>query len=148
MKKLCKTLLAVTLTLALCVLTACNIDLSHKHYLNSYGVCNSCQKDVSVLLTKTGGQYVSTDIQTDVYCDTIVRFVGDNENGIRVSVTASENVPVGNGTLYSQTTAYYTQTTGATPLVWQGNIESGKMYYLRIQTTGHGTLKVTITENI
>lgn len=150
MRRFLKTLLVVTLTLVLGVLTVgCSIDLSHKHYLNSYGICSQCQKDVSVLLTKNvDGRYVSADIKTDVYNDTIVRFLGDNENGVHITVEANNGAVVGNVKLYSQTSAYITQSTGTAPLIWENKIEQGKMYYVRIQTTGQGTVKVTIKENV
>ena len=138
----------MALTLAMGVLTACNIDLSHKHYVNNYGVCNQCQQDVSVLLTKgLDGRYVSTDISANAYYDTIIRFVGNNENGICVRIETNGGVTVGNVKLYSQTSAYMSQSTGTIPLVWQGVMENGKTYYVRIPTTGSGTIKVVIEEN-
>ena len=58
----------------------CSCDLSHKHYLDNYGVCKSCNQDVCILLSNNvNGEYISEIIDINPYNDVFVKFVSTGD---------------------------------------------------------------------
>ncbi|MBO5328812.1 MAG: hypothetical protein J6B04_06535 [Clostridia bacterium] len=106
-KRVIKVIIALAVALCSCgIFVAADCDLSHKHYLNDYGVCRSCQEDKAVLLTlNENGEYKSDEVTIDVYNDTIIKFVSNGEKGIELKINC-ESEGVKTVTLLSDTTAY------------------------------------------
>ena len=136
-------LIAFVLTVLLCTACGCQMDLSHKHYVNNYGVCRQCQEDQSLVLTKNAqGEYLSGDLQLGTISDTIIRFVANGERGVTVAVEC-ETSEIKDVTLYSKTSAYMCG--GTSTLTWENELVAGQTYYLRLRMKQAGVTRVSVT---
>ncbi len=153
-KNLVKSVFAVGMAFGLLFSAGCQTDLSHKHYLDSYGVCRSCQEDLAVSLSKNNeGIYDSGNITTSKNLETIVKFVGQGENGITVTVDCEDAV-VKTVDFYSEKSAmmgskYMSDQTSVSQtheFSFDYKLENGVTYYLRFTMNAGGNIKTSVRE--
>ena len=145
MKRKQKNVILGVLTAVFC-LGASACDLSHKHFVDSYGYCNNCQEDQAIDLVQKNGSYVAEPSDQNTYNEVFFRFVGNGEQGVKIAVTC-----VGTGVssviFFSEKDDYIAskydtenpQIASAEPL------EKGVTYYVRVKLTQNGKVGLTVT---
>ena len=124
----------------------CSLDLSHKHYPDSYGYCKSCQTDLCVTIEQgLDGIYDSGEIALIPYNDVYVKFNVAEDSPATIQVLKVGSVELGSTTLYSTNASLISSTWGETPLQYSNTLSTTTTYYLRIQATGSGAVRVRIT---
>ena len=81
--------LLLTCAFAFC---SCGMDLSHKHYLNEFGFCRQCQKDLSISMKFDGEKYVSEEVNCPTNDYTYFKFVANSASHVTIyleEITAS-----------------------------------------------------------
>ena len=126
---------------------ACTLDLSHKHYLDKFGYCNSCQSDQTILLTKNAdGEYVSEKLNLNTINETFIRFVSDGTSPLQITVNCitSEASSI---VLFSKTDDYIASKYDKTNpvLICREPLTAGETYYVRIKFNRGGETTVKIT---
>ena len=124
--------------------TAC--DLSHKHYLDNYGYCRSCDQDMCIALTKNSNSEYIAEINIDPYNETFLSFVSDGEQGIEITVSNYGSGVVNSIILYSQDDDYIVSKydTSNPVLTYSDRLTKNKKYYIKIKFTQVSQAKITI----
>lgn len=149
MKKKWLTLILATALAFSLAAAGCSLDLSHKHYPDAYGYCKSCETDLCVTLEQgLDGTYTSGDIALIPYNDVYVKFNVTEDSPATIQVSAVGSVELRATTLYSNESALISSTWGETPLQYLNTLSTTQTYYLRIQATGSGSVRVRITTQV
>ena len=139
----------------LCLLVCCfsffsACDLSHKHYLDSYGVCRNCKTDTAELITRNANlEYVSTEKQFNlVETYAFFKFVANGETAVKIVVsTISTNyndlVLLDDGARSQFLTAK-----GNNTYLCNTTLVQGKTYYIRLKPAQSGKIKVVVSPYI
>lgn len=144
MKKFLTSIFACLLVVFSLSFIAC--DLSHKHYTDNFGVCKSCNEDISVLIDKDkNGAYIQKSFNLQVYTDTYLKFVSNGESQLTIKVECpSSNIK--SVILYSKTDDYIASTYNSENPIFTCNEQliAGETYYIKIQSNNVATAKITI----
>jgi hypothetical protein len=145
-KKMIALILSTALAFSLALLSGCSLDLSHKHYPNAYGYCNTCDTHLCVIAERgTDGVYDTGEMSLIPYNDLFVQFVLTEDSPVRIEISAESTVNLGTSRSYSNQSALISETSGTTPLTYENPLSASVTHYFRIQATGSGTVRVRIT---
>ena len=141
--KLYRFILMVCCLLSLALFSSC--DLSHKHYLDEYGYCKSCQKDQAIELSLKDGVYSSGEVYLTVINESFFKFVSSGEKGVEIKVdyVSTEVTSIIFFSTKSNSLAYKFDRSNPVA-VYKGDLEEGETYYVKLKLTKEGSLKLTV----
>lgn len=133
-----------------CLFINVGCDLSHKHYLDNYGVCKNCGKDAAVNLTRdSNGEYFSTE----TYCSTndfsYFKFVASGEEFITICVEEiSANVDY--ISLYTKNVSNLSlsHVSGENSYFYSNKLTEGEIYYIKVKVSTAGNIKIKVSSYI
>ena len=126
-------------------LQAC--DLSHKHYEDKYGICQSCGKDTAELLTPNSNQeFISSEKFGRENDFVYFKFVSLGEEFINITVTEISG-KVNYVELYSKTTSnlYLSHMSGENVYCHESPLTQGETYYIRVRLLKAGNVKISVS---
>ena len=143
-----KRFIAVILSACLLIIGAFSLsacDLSHKHYLDDYGICRNCQKDACYVANGDGnGNYKAENINCQIVWETFVKFVATSDSPVEITVTCG-TAEVNNFVMYAlsnkQLAYCYNRELRATT---SQPLTVGTTYYIKVKVTKAGTLTVNV----
>ena len=145
------TALLLLCALLLAALTGCGLDLSHKHYLDDFGVCRGCGEELAVSLSEGSDGVLFAGV-TDVPPSgregnyAYFKFTSRGEAGILITASAvTDTTAVSEVSLYREGAyglALIPKGDGA--YLHEGVLTAGEVYYVRVasRTGGQVTLSV------
>ena len=129
-KLICTFCIVFTMLLTSFCLISC--DLSCKHTYTTFGICNTCKKDISITLTSTNENcYSSASTYVRSNFTYYFKFKPNKNNHFEVSSTSADNVYIKEVKLYASTTS------NAQPLVKSLHYNSNTFSYLENLTVGN-----------
>ena len=136
------------LFLLLLVLLLAGCDLSHKHYLDEWGVCRSCGEDLTVRLTpRAEGGYTATAAPTYGSDTVYFRFSARGEEGVSLSLSPEGEARVREVSLYPKggsRVSLFPTSSNATGFLYEGTLGEGVDYYVAVTLTGGGSVSLTV----
>ena len=134
------------LILLVVILTGCSLDLSHKHYLDNYGVCNSCKENLCIELQRNANlEYVSNNVATKANEYVYFCFQGNGEDSIMIEVELSGSIQ--EVRLYSKdSTSYFLTPKQGNKYLYESEIIANKTYYFKVRTMSADNIKIKIYE--
>lgn len=140
---------ALTILLAVLSLFLAGCDLSHKHYLDEYGICRSCGEDLAVRMTDTAeGGYTATAEPTYGSVTVYFTFVADGGDGLILSLTPDEGVIIQAVVLYpAGGSRMFLFPTGESNsgFLYDGPITAEKTYYVAVTLKTAGGVSLSVT---
>ena len=124
-------------------------DLSHKHYTDNYGYCNSCKTDITIDIEKdSNNNYLPKDIMLQHYTDTYLKFVSNGESNITIEVQC-ESTDIESIILYSKTDDHIASKYDKENPVLTCNeqLTTGETYYIKIKSSTYGSAKIILSNN-
>ena len=121
-------------------------DLSHKHYTDDFGVCRSCNTDISVLIQKDGNNnYIPTTFNLQHYTDTYLKFVSNGESELTIKVECS-GADIESIILYSKTDNHIASKYDRRNPVLTCNeqLSANETYYIKIKSSTSASAKVVL----
>lgn len=125
-------------------LSAC--DLSHKHYLNDYGVCKQCNQDVCFIASGDGvGNYKAENINCQLVFETYVKFVATKSAPVEITITCG-TAKVNNFIMYalSNRQLAYCYNSDDLRATTSEPLTAGTTYYIKVKVTTAGSLSVNV----
>lgn len=134
--------------LILIVCSSLNVgcDLSHKHYTDNFGVCKSCQNDISVLIKKdNNNDYIETEFNLQIHTDTYLKFISNGESQLTIRIEC-ENANIKSIILYSKNDNYIASKYDSNNpvLICSEQLTADEEYYIKIESDKFATAKVIL----
>ena len=143
-----KSFIFCLLSTCIFLFTACGMDLSHKHYLNDFGFCRQCQKDLAHTLSLVNGEYVSeeVDCKTDDY--TYFKFLANKNTPVTIyleEITAS--VESYNLHLYKENAYGLSLNHNAedNSFYYANELTQGDTYFVKVKAGAAGKIKLRVS---
>ena len=138
--------------LVLCLLICCVVflqacDLSHKHFEDKYGVCQTCGEDTAELLTPNPNQeFISSEKHGRENDFVYFKFVSLGEEFINITVNEI-TAKVSYVELYTKTVKnlYLSHVSGENVYSYDLPLTQGETYYIRVRLQKAGNIKIGVS---
>ena len=146
MKKVLKlTSLFCLLLCGIAFLSAC--DLSHKHYLDNYGVCKNCKEDTAEVLTRNSNlEYISSERNCNVQeTYAFFKFVANGEEMVKIIVEEISTEYQEVRLLNKNANSVFLIPKENNTFLYEGTLTAGEIYYVRVKLKDSGKIRVTVS---